>query len=206
MKRQPSRWRGVSAQTGKWAQEPTGCARAWLPLRRWPGQREALIGLLYVLGASIALLGARQDPHGRERMSELLAAHMLWARWPQFAVLLGCAVAVLLLGGRLARDRVFFPVFAAVASLTVPVLGLFLVFAALIAPALWQRAGASPTVGRLGAVAACGGGLAASWTFDAPSGACVALALSTFGSLSAVRGGAIPQPASSLARPGDKDT
>ncbi len=161
--------------------------------RRWPAQREALIGLLYVLGASVALLGARQDPHGRERLSELLAADLLWAQWPQVAVLAICAAAVLLLGARLARDAVFFPVFAVVASLAVPVLGLFLVFAMLIAPALWQRAGASRALAWAAAVAACGLGLAASWAFDAPSGACVALALSTCGALSALRGGS-PTP------------
>jgi len=157
--------------------------------RRWPGQREALIGLLYVLGASVALLGARQDPHGRERMSELLAADVLWAQWPQVAVLVACATVVLLLGHRLARDGIFFPIFAMVASLAVPVLGLFLVFAALIAPALWQRAGASRALAWTGAMAACGAGLAASWGLDAPSGACVALALSAFGAMSALRGG-----------------
>jgi zinc/manganese transport system permease protein len=156
--------------------------------RRWPAQREALIGLLYVLGASIALLGARQGPHGRERMSELLAADLLWAQAPQVAVLAACAAVVLLLGRRLAQDRLFFPVFAVVASLAVQVLGLFLVFAALIAPALWQQAGVSRTAAWAGAMASCGVGLAASWALDAPSGACVALALSTYGALSALRG------------------
>jgi zinc/manganese transport system permease protein len=157
--------------------------------RTWPAQREALIGLLYVLGASAALLGARQDAHGRERMSELLAADVLWAQWPQVVVLASCAAVVLPLGRRLARDGIFFPVFAVVASLAVPVLGLFLVFATLIAPALWQRAGASRVLAWAGAVAACGAGLAASWAFDAPSGACVALALSAYGALSALRSG-----------------
>ena len=155
--------------------------------RRWPAQREALIGLLYVLGASAALLGARQDVHGRERMAELLAADVLWAQGPQVAVMAVCALAVGLLGARLQRDRVFFPVFAVVASLAVPVLGLFLVFAALIAPALWQRAGAPPLWARLGAVAACALGLAASWALDAPSGACIALALSAYGGISILR-------------------
>jgi zinc/manganese transport system permease protein len=160
--------------------------------RRWPGQREALIGLLYVLGASVALLGARQDPHGRERLSELLAADVLWAQWPQVAVLAACAAGVLLLGPRLARDGVFFPVFAVVASLAVPVLGLFLVFATLIAPALWQRAGVSRSVAWAMAIVACAAGLAASWAFDAPSGACVALALSACGVLSALHRGRAP--------------
>jgi zinc/manganese transport system permease protein len=155
--------------------------------RRWPAQREALIGLLYVLGASAALLGARLDAHGRERMTELLAADVLWAQWPQVGVLGVCAVAVLLLGARLQQDRIFFPVFAVVASLAVPVLGLFLVFATLIAPALWQRAGAAPRWAQLGAVAASGLGLATSWALDAPSGACIALALSGYGGLSVLR-------------------
>lgn len=155
--------------------------------RRWPGQREALIGLLYVLGASAALLGARMDPHGRERLSELLAADVLWAGWPQVTVLAGSALAVGLITRWLTRDRVFFPVFALVVSLAVPVLGLFVVFAALIAPALWQLAGVTRMAAWAGAAAACGVGLAASWTLDAPSGACVALALSAYGALSALR-------------------
>jgi zinc/manganese transport system permease protein len=167
------------------------CAGAVAGLsRRWPGQREALIGLLYVLGASIALLGARQDPHGRERMTELLAADVLWAQWPQVAVLATCAAAVLALRARLARDGVFYSVFAAVTSLAVPVLGLFLVFAALIAPALWQRAGVAGPLAWAGGAAACALGLAASWLLDAPSGACVVLALSAYGLLSVARGGA----------------
>ncbi len=166
-------------------------ACAWvvaLLARRWPGQREAQIGLLYVLGASVALLGAYQDPHGRERMSELLAADVLWARWPQVAVLAACAAVVLLLGKRLARDGMFFPVFAVVASLAVPVLGLFLVFAALIAPALWQRAGTPRVIAWAGGFVVCAAGLAASWAFDAPSGACVALALSACGALGGLKG------------------
>lgn len=151
--------------------------------RRWPAQREALIGLLYVLGASVALLGARQDPHGRERMAELLAADVLWAQGPQLGVLAACAVAVAALGRHLERDRIFFPLFAAVASLAVPVLGLFVVFALLIAPALWMRAGFARVQALIGGSAACAAGLAASWVADAPSGACVALAVASFGLL-----------------------
>src|SRR5690606_26321727 len=113
--------------------------------RRWPQQREALIGLVYVAGACLAMLSARADPHGREHLSELLAADILWADWTQVAILALCAAAVLLLQvllpNALRRDIAFFPCFALVASLAVPVLGLLLVFACLIAPALWMRAG-----------------------------------------------------------------
>lgn len=161
--------------------------------RAWPAQREALIGLSYVAGASLALLAARGDPHGREHLGALLAADVLWAGPEQVAWMAACALAVALLqvgrGGRsdrLARDAWFFPAFAVVASLAVPVLGLFLVFAALIAPALWQQRGAPAWAARAGAVAAAGAGLAASWVFDAPSGVCVALALALFGAGSAL--------------------
>jgi zinc/manganese transport system permease protein len=155
--------------------------------RRWPAQREALIGLVYVGCACGALLAARADAHGRERMAELLAADVLWAGWPQVALLGGCAVGVALASRWLARDAVFFPLFALVASITVPVLGLFLVFATLIAPALWRQAGASWVLVLAGGLMSMALGLAASWGFDAPSGACVALALAAFGTVSAWR-------------------
>lgn len=178
----PNAWTTQAmATTGAMA---CAAAVAWLS-RRWPQQREALIGLLYVLGASMALLGAGQDPHGRERLSQLLAADVLWADWPQVMVLGACAAAVMLLRRWLPRDAVFYPGFALVASLAVPVLGLFVVFAALIAPALWQRSGVQAWLAGLGAVLASALGLLASWVLDVPSGAAVALSLSAFGVLGA---------------------
>jgi zinc/manganese transport system permease protein len=159
---------------------------AWLA-RRWPAQREALIGLVYVAGACLALLAARVDPHGRERMAELLAADVLWAGWSQVAVLAGCAVGVLSLARWLNNDWVFFPLFALTASVTVPVLGLFLVFAVLIAPALWRRAGVAWGPVLAGGCLALAVGLLLSWIGDAPSGACVALAMACWGGLSTIK-------------------
>lgn len=182
-------WAGAAAAEGPWwlpqllasAGALLAAALVALLARRWPAQREALIGLLYVLGACAALLGARVDPHGRERLSELLAADLLWAGWPDAALMAGCAVAVVLLRRRLARDAVFYPLFALAASVAVPVLGLFLVFALLIAPALWRQAGLAGGPALLLAAAAGGAGLALSWALDAPSGACVAGALALLG-------------------------
>lgn len=144
--------------------------------RRAPQQREALIGLVYVGAACAALLAARSDPHGRERLAELLAADVLWAAWPQVTALAVATALVLLLRRQLSRDAVFFPLFALAASIAVPVLGLFVVFALLIAPALWAG-----RAGLLGAVVVMAAGFATSWWLDAPSGACVALALAAFG-------------------------
>lgn len=160
--------------------------------RMWPQQREALIGLTYVAGACLAMLAARSDPHGREHLSELLAADVLWAGWTQVATLATCAAIVIVLQLRwpalLARDRIFFPCFALVASMAVPTLGLLLVFACLIGPGLWLRAGLSMTLSLAAAMGAAGLGLLASWWIDAPSGACVALALAVWGVFSALLG------------------
>ena len=155
--------------------------------RRWPAQREALIGLLYVAGASAALLGARQDPHGRERLADLLAADLLWAGWPQAGLLAACAAAVLLSRRWLHHNPFFYAGFAVVASLAVPVLGLFVVFAALIVPALWRRAGLPAWAALVVTAAGAATGLAISWAWDAPSGACVALALAATGLVAATR-------------------
>lgn len=154
-------------------------------VQRWPAQREALIGLLYVAGANLALWGASWEPHGRERLNQLLSADVLWAPWSAIGWFALCAVPVWLLSLRwrhsLARNAVFYPLFALVLSAAVPLLGLYLVFALLIAPALWACKGHSMVAAISLAVGACWLGLAVSWTWDAPSGACVALATALVG-------------------------
>jgi zinc/manganese transport system permease protein len=153
--------------------------------RLWPEQREALIGILYVCGAALALLGARLDPHGQEQFMLLVAADVLWVQPEQVLALAVCALAVAWLSRKTANslqdDRWFYPVFALVASVAVPALGLMLVFATLMAPALWM----ARRVGFGSALALCGLalglGLVVSWFFDAPSGPCCALALGLAG-------------------------
>lgn len=152
--------------------------------RAWPDHREALIGLVYVACACAALLVARQDAHGAEHLHALLAADVLWSGWPQVLQLAACAAGVALLGRRLDSDAVFFAAFAVVSSLAVQVLGLFIVFAGLIAPGLWQRTGVRPLPAAALALAAALGGLAASWWLDAPSGPLVALGLALCGAAS----------------------
>lgn len=162
--------------------------------RRWPEYREALIGLIYVASASLALLTAHQDAHGSEHLHALLAADVLWSDWPQALALGGCAILVLMTRRRLDQDVWFFPVFAGVASVAVQSLGLFVVFAALIAPALWQRRLAGRRA--LALVLSAGSallGLSLSWLLDAPSGPWVALSMAAVGLSSAFVGGRIPR-------------
>lgn len=153
--------------------------------RHWPTQREALIGLVYVASATLALLTASLDTHGSEHLHALLAADVLWAEGSQTVALAICALAVYLVRQRLHRDRWFYLVFAVVASIAVQTLGLFVVFAALITPALWQRRrgwDGAPALALSGL--ACGAGLGLSWLLDAPSGSLIALCLALTGILS----------------------
>jgi zinc/manganese transport system permease protein len=165
----------------------TGAGAVWWLARRWPAQREALIGLVYVAGASACVVAAAFDPHGRERLSALLAADVLWAPWQAVATLAIAAALVQLLAMRgarlLRRDAVFYPAFAFALSLAVPVLGLYLVFALLIAPSLWLRRGAAQVRALAVGATASMLGLGLSWAMDWPSGATIALALCAAGLL-----------------------
>jgi zinc/manganese transport system permease protein len=160
-----------------------GAALVWWLARRWPEQREALIGLVYVAGAGLSVIAAGFEPHGRERLTTLLTADVLWAPWQGVALLAGAALVVLIASatGAMRRDRVFFPVFALALSAAVPVLGLYLVFALLIAPALWTRRGFGLGYAAAAAALVSGAGLAMSWRWDLPSGACVAVSLCALG-------------------------
>lgn len=159
---------------------------AWLA-RRWPDQREPLIGLVYVGSAALAVVWVSADPHGAHKLRALMAGDILWVTWNS-AWPLALASLLAVLGSRfkprlLDEDRYFYPVFAVMISLSVPVLGLYLVFAILIAPALGalplRRAGQAHAgliafgSGAVGFAA----GLTASFLFDLPSGPTIVLSL-----------------------------
>jgi zinc/manganese transport system permease protein len=168
-----------SALTGAWL-----CVALVAGLVRYRREaREALIGLLYVLGASGAVLAAGMDPHGHEHLTELLAADVLWATWSQASGLGGLALLSVWAWrlGWLRRDAAFYAAFALVVSGAVAVLGLLVVFACLIVPALWRRAGASAAAATALAGAAALLGVGLSWQRDWPSGACVAAVMALWG-------------------------
>lgn len=168
-----------------------GSGGVWWLARRWPEQREALIGLVYVAGSAASVIAVAFDPHGRERLTALLAADVLWVPWVSVALLaLAAAVVVGLAAARrrpLQRDALFYPVFALALSAAVQTLGLYLVFALLIGPALWTRRGVNVAGAIALAAAASVAGMGVSWALDWPSGASVALGLCAVGIASAWR-------------------
>ncbi len=163
--------------------------------RRFPDIQEALIGCLFVLSASLALLLIGQNPHGSEHIKDLLAGQILWVLWGQIGVV-ALVYAVLLVAWFALRDRLgragFYVIFALAVTASVQLVGVYLVFASLIMPALAMRRAAG---GRqlLGAYATGTLGLAAglllSALFDLSTGPAVVgtLALTSLLAASAAR-------------------
>jgi zinc/manganese transport system permease protein len=156
--------------------------------RRWPEVQEAIIGVVFVIGSSAAILLLAHDPHGGENLKELLVGQILWVT-PRQLLMVGAVYAVVLglwfgLRERLGRIG-FYALFACVVTVSVQLVGLFLVFATLVVPALstyyvkgrrYQKAYA---VGVLGYAL----GLIASMWLDLPSGSMIVCTIAASGLL-----------------------
>lgn len=104
-----------------------------------PRLEEALIGCTFVLAASMALLILANEPQGTEEIRDLLAGQILWVNWTEIAWIAGLYLPILIAWFRF-RDRLasigFYVVFAVAVTASVQVVGVYLVFASLIFPAL----------------------------------------------------------------------
>jgi len=110
---------------------------AWTA-RKFPDVQEALIGTLYVVAASAAVLAVAHNPHGGEHLDELLSGQILWVGMGDVtavALVFAPLLAVWALWGR-HREFAFYFLFAIAVVASVRVIGVFLVFATLILPAL----------------------------------------------------------------------
>lgn len=112
-------------------------ALAWTE-RRFRELQEALIGSLYVVSACAAILLLANAPHGAEHFRELLAGQILWVSASQLlpVALLYALVLVLWFALPGWRRRTFYLVFALSVTASVQLVGVYLVFASLILPAL----------------------------------------------------------------------
>lgn len=114
---------------------------AWL--ERWPlAAREAGIGLLFVLAASAGILLMSRDVHAGEHLKDLLVGQILWVGNTQLLVVAGLSAGLLLVlrlaGARLGHFG-FYALFALAVTASVQLVGVYLVFASLIVPALATR-------------------------------------------------------------------
>jgi zinc/manganese transport system permease protein len=154
--------------------------------RRWPQVQEAIIGVAFIVAANAAILLLAAHPRGAEHLQELLAGQILWVSPASLAWAAIATAAILALwfalGDRLGRTG-FYLVFACAVTLSVQLVGLYLVFATLIVPALAthgmarRRLAACYALGVLGYAAGLGLSLAA----DLPAGPLVVCALALLG-------------------------
>lgn len=155
--------------------------------KRWPEIQEALIGVLFVLAACAGILLLANNPHGGEQLKDLLVGQILWVSYKQLipVALLYALVLVLWFTARSKLGPIgFYAMFAIVVTASVQLVGVYLVFASLIIPALASRFYASHrqlTIGYVIGVLGYALGLACSAIFDLPSGAVVVWALAVCG-------------------------
>jgi len=167
-------------------------------LLRWTEKRfadiqEALIGVLFVLAATLSLLMLVNNPHGGEHLKNLLVGQILWVSYEQLipAVLIYSVLIfswfVLKIGERF--PSAFYLVFAVAVTVSVQLVGVYLVFTSLIIPALVMRrlAGKNQILYAyiLGATAYALG-LTMSALFDLPSGAIIVWSLAVCGVLTSI--------------------
>src|SRR6476661_3730530 len=110
--------------------------------KKWPEVQEALIGVLFVLSASVELLILANNPQGGEHLKDLLVGQILWVTpsslWP--TALLYAAVLTAWFGFRQRLGQIgFYVLFALVVTQSVQLVGIYLVFTSLIIPALAAR-------------------------------------------------------------------
>ncbi len=160
--------------------------------RRYPEMQEALIGCLFVLSASLALLIIGQNPQGGEHLKDLLAGQILWVMWGQIAVV-AAVYAALLVAWFAFRERLgrsgFYVIFAVAVTASVQLVGVYLVFACLIMPALAAgriRRGLPLLAGYATGAVGLAAGLTLSALFDLSTGPTVVATLAV-SSLAAAR-------------------
>jgi zinc/manganese transport system permease protein len=130
---------------------------------------------VFILGATGSVLLLASNPHGSEHLRDLLVGQILWAQPSRlvWAGLVYAAILVLWFGWRERLGRTgFYVLFALAVTVSVQLVGLYLVFATLIVPPLATR---TMQRGRLAASWALGAagyaaGLVLSTALDLPSG------------------------------------
>ena len=149
----------------------------------WPEVQEALIGVLFVVAACIELLVLANNPHGGEHLKDLLVGQILWVS-PMNLIPVAILYALALGVWFWLRQRMgqigFYVLFALVVTQSVQLVGIYLVFASLILPALAARRFAPKLQLWVGYGTGLTGyilGLIASSLFDLPTGAVIVVAL-----------------------------
>jgi zinc/manganese transport system permease protein len=163
-----------------------GALALYLCERRWPEILEAVIGTSFILAASAAILILANNPHGGEHLKDLLVGQVLWVDWDQLmpVALLYAPILIVWFGfGGSHRSVLFYVLFALAITASVQLVGVYLVFASLIIPALAVRRFGKHALfaAYLLGIASYAAGLILSALLDLPAGAVIVWVLALFG-------------------------
>ncbi|MCP5089466.1 MAG: metal ABC transporter permease [Gammaproteobacteria bacterium] len=154
--------------------------------KRWPTIQEPLIGILFILAATGGILLLAGNPHGSEHLKELLVGQILWQTWASLLPLALLSAVVLILWSVVHRRfgaLTFYVAFAIVVTASVQIVGIYLVFASLIIPALATtgiRRGNRLLAGYLIGAVSYFIGIVLSFLFDFPTGAVIVWSMALF--------------------------
>ncbi len=166
---------GAAVQVAALAAALAGALLLTWTERIWPEVQEATIGVVFVLAASGGVLLLASNVHGSEHLRDLLIGQILWVQPSRLLwhAVVYMAILVLWFGWRERLGRAgFYGLFAIAVTVSVQLVGLYLVFATLIVPPLATR---RMLQGRLAAawllgILAYASGLLVSTALDLPSG------------------------------------
>jgi zinc/manganese transport system permease protein len=150
--------------------------------QHWPKIQEALIGSMFVLASSGSILLLATNPHGGEQLKALLVGQILWVSYDQIipVAILYFAILTLWFGfAHRSSSLVFYLLFALSITASVQLVGVYLVFASLILPALAIRNTSKHTLvyGYIVSITAYILGLIMAAIFDLPAGAMIVYSL-----------------------------
>jgi zinc/manganese transport system permease protein len=153
--------------------------------RRMGRFQEAVIGILFVLAASMSILLLADNPHAGERLKDLLVGQILWVDGRDlYGVVVLYAIILAFWFGLRSRigNTGFYILFSLNVMASVQLVGIYLVFASLIIPALATVRSRYPLpFAYVLGIAAYLGGLLVSAVFDLPSGPVIVMALASLG-------------------------
>jgi len=147
--------------------------------RHWSKIQEPLIGTLFILAATGGILLLAGNPHGSEHLKELLVGQILWTTWSELvpvALLYGAVLVLWFLLHPRSGGLLFYLAFAVVVTASVQIVGIYLVFASLIIPALATvgiKRGNRLLAGYLIGAISYFVGIVLSFVFDLPTGAII---------------------------------
>ena len=177
---------GVGAQAAAFAAALAGGLLLSWTDKRFGKTQEAIIGVSFVLAATGGLLLLANNPHGGEELRDLLVGQILFAdvhTLTPAALLAAAVLASWRLVMRTFGRPGFYLLFAVSVTASVQLVGVYLVFASLMVPALATRSlakhalAAGYAIGLAGYVA----GLLLSAVYDLPTGAVIVWTLTLAG-------------------------